>query len=269
MFYTDKQRGHDGGRIYKTKSGFTYPLQKDRNGSYKVKSGEMLRVCMNSDFFLEEADIWRNEAWSIIKNRPDVKFFLLTKRPERVKRCLPSDWGDGWDNVMFNVTCENGKRTDERVPILLELPFKHKGIMVAPFIGKVSLAKYLKDGQIEQVICGGENYDGARACDFDWVKSLRAECVAYNVTFCFTETGTVFVKDNKIYQIPSKQVQSQMAFKSGMNYVGKPIQWNLTDSFGTPLSTDLLYTPYFCENCNKCGSKIVCNGCSDCGKCKK
>ena len=52
---------------------------------------------------------------------------------------------------MFNVTCENQRRADERIPILLELPFKHKGIMCAPFIGPVSIAKYLPSGQIEQV----------------------------------------------------------------------------------------------------------------------
>ena len=91
------------------------------------KSGEMIRVCMNSDFFLEEADPWRDEAWAIIRQRPDVKFWLLTKRPERVSACLPYDWGDGWENVMFNVTCENQRRADERIPILLDLPFKHKG----------------------------------------------------------------------------------------------------------------------------------------------
>ena len=88
----------------------------------------MLRVCMTSDFFLEEADEWRDEAWEIIRQRPDVKFFLLTKRPQRVVDHLPKDWGDGWENVMFNVTCENQKRADERIPILLELPFKHKGM---------------------------------------------------------------------------------------------------------------------------------------------
>ena len=31
-------------------------------GFHKVQSGEMLRVCMTSDFFLEEADPWRDEA---------------------------------------------------------------------------------------------------------------------------------------------------------------------------------------------------------------
>ena len=48
--------------------------------------------------------------------------------------------------------------------ILFDLPFKHKGIMCAPFIGPVSIRQYLTAGQIEQVICGGENYDGARPC---------------------------------------------------------------------------------------------------------
>ena len=82
---------------------FTYPLQKDRKGQYKIQSGELIRVCMSSDFFLEEADEWRDDAWSIMRKRPDVKFFLLTKRPQRVKDYLPKDWGDGWDNVFFNV----------------------------------------------------------------------------------------------------------------------------------------------------------------------
>ena len=98
------------GRIYRTKNGFRYPLSKDRKGKYKVKSGEMIRVCMTSDFFLEEADPWRNEAWSVMRERKDVKFFLLTKRPERVSSCLPYDWGEGWENVFFNVTCENQRR---------------------------------------------------------------------------------------------------------------------------------------------------------------
>ena len=63
----------------------------------------MIRVCMTSDFFLEEADEWRKEAWEIMHRRPDVKFFLLTKRPQRVRECLPKDWSDGWENIFFNV----------------------------------------------------------------------------------------------------------------------------------------------------------------------
>lgn len=75
MYFLDRQRGGDGGRIYKVRNNFDYPLQKDRDGRYKVKSGEQIRVCMTSDFFLAEADGWRPEAWRIIKQRPDVVFF--------------------------------------------------------------------------------------------------------------------------------------------------------------------------------------------------
>lgn len=268
MYYLDRLRDKNGADIYKTKAAFNYPLSKSKDGTYKIKSGEMIRVCMTSDFFLEEADQWRKEAWNIIHKRSDVKFFLLTKRIERVANCLPSNWRDGYDNVMLNVTCENQKRADERIPILKELPFKHKGIMCAPFIGEVSIKKYLGDGFIEQVICGGENYDGARPCNFDWVKKLRAECLAFNTTFCFMETGTVFIKDGKRYYLPNKQLQSEMAYKSKMRFKGKPINWDLRDCFGNLIPNDKLYVPCFSEKCQQCGSNIICNGCSNCGKCK-
>ena len=39
--------------------------------------------------------------------------------------------------------------------------------MCAPFIGQVSIRQYLASGQIEQVICDGENYDGARPCHYE------------------------------------------------------------------------------------------------------
>ena len=268
MYFLDEQRGKSGADIYKTKAGFRYPLSKDRRGRYKVESGEQLRVCMTSDFFLEEADLWRDEAWRIIRQRPDVVFFLLTKRPERVADCLPYDWGDGWENVFFNVSCENQKRADERIPILLSLPFKHKGVMCAPFIGAVSLKEYLPSGQIEQVICDGENYAGARPCHYEWVKQLSDECREYDVTFAFVGTGRRFVKDGRMYRIESSELQASQAYKSGLSYQGKPIDFKLTNLLGMPLREERRYQPYFSEKCQTCGMKIICNGCTRCGKCE-
>ena len=267
MYYLDSLRDKDGAEIYKTKAGFRYPLSKDRSGQYKVRSGEMLRVCMTSDFFLEEADPWRDDAWEIIRQRPDVKFFLLTKRPERVADHLPKNWGDGWENVMFNVTCENQRRADERIPILLDLPFKHKGIMCAPYIGPVSIRQYLPSGQIEQVLCDGENYGGARPCHYEWVKNLHDECAEYNVTFVFCGTGRRFVKDGRLYKLEGS-IQTEQAYKSGLSFQGRPMDWKLTDECGNPLNQESLYTPYFGEKCQTCGMKRTCNGCSQCGKCK-
>lgn len=83
-----------------------------------------------------------------------------------------------------------------------------------------------------------------------------------------TETGTVFIKDNKRYYMPKKQVQSEMAYKSGMQYKGKPIVWKLTDRFGVEIPKGDLYVLQFRENCQHCGSRLICNGCSACGKCE-
>lgn len=81
--------------------------------------------------------------------------------------------------------------------------------MCAPFIGPVPIVKYLPSGQIEQVLCDGENYGGARPCHYEWAKDLRDECAAYNITFVFCGTGRRFVKDSKLYKIERNSVQSE------------------------------------------------------------
>lgn len=268
MFYLDKI--HDNKKasnlVYKT-NNMRYPLQRNKDGSYKIKAGEKLRVCMTSDFFVPEADEWRMEAWDIIRQRKDVIFYLLTKRPERVLKCLPTDWDDGYENVFFNVTCENQERALERLPILKDLPFKHKGIMCAPLLSQIEIDKYLDMDFIEQVVVGGENYENARPCHYEWVKSLSDSCRKRNITFCFIETGSIFIKDGKRYVMPDKDLQSQMAFKSNLNYVGKKINFKLYDEFLNEIKEDELYKPFFNKKCQTCGSKIICNGCSNCGKC--
>lgn len=267
MYYLDTVHNNTDPSIVRKTQSFDYPLSKNRDGTYKIKPGETIRVCMNSDFFVEEADKWRDEAWKIIKKRSDVKFFILTKRAERIKDCLPFDWGDGYDNVMMNVTCENQTRVDERIPILLDLKAKHKGIMCAPILGSITIEKYLQYGKLEQVLCDGENYSGARICKYEWVKNLSEECKKYNVTFVFCSIGNNFEKDGKIYRL-SGDIQRKMAYKSGLSYKGKDAVYNLTFSDGIEIPKEMLYVPFFRDKCNECSMKISCNGCSNCGKCK-
>ncbi|MCQ2288591.1 MAG: phage Gp37/Gp68 family protein [Muribaculaceae bacterium] len=266
MYFLDGKRGIDTSKVYRTEN-FNLPVQRRRDGRFKLPSGMQLYVGLSTDFFVEEADEWRDEAWRIMRQRPDIVFRLLTKRANRIKECLPKDWGDGYENVLLQVTTENQQRADERLPILLDLPAKHKGFMAAPFIGEVDAEKYLATGQIEEVLCGGENYDGARPCHYEWVKKLSDQCRKHDVTFDFIETGTIFVKDGKTYRIPDKRTQSLQAFKSGLSYKGKAIDFKLTNP--EPRFFELeAYTPFFREHCKTCGSRMTCNGCSDCGNCE-
>lgn len=165
------------------------------------------------------------------------------------------------------MTCENQKRADERIPLLLELPFRHKGVHLAPLLGPVRLGPYLNSGQIELAACGGENYGGERPCDFAWVKALREECAARDITFCFLETGTIFIKDGKTYRIDDKRTQTVQAFRSGMNFRGKAMRFDLVDSMGPPIPEEELYVKHFAKRCAECSMQLICNGCSDCGRC--
>lgn len=232
MFYLDRKRGIDGADIYKTKTEFYYPIETDKNGKYKLAPGESVMVCLTSDFFLEEADKWREEAWDMIRERRDVRFSIITKRVSRIAAAFPSDWGEGWDNVKISVTCENQKRADERMPSFLNIPLKHRGIVCAPLLEKVDVSPYLEGGMIEEVSCGGENYEGARPLDFEWVKFLRTQCEENNVSFNFFETGVHFIKDGKMFFLPKKSVQKEMCRRSEMNFAGKKHEYKLYDKMG-------------------------------------
>lgn len=92
----DAKRGVNTAEIVKTKD-FAKPVEKKKNGEYKMKAGTVY-LCFSSDFLIEEADTWRTECWSMIKERQDCTFLFLTKRIERFMQCIPDDWNDGYEN---------------------------------------------------------------------------------------------------------------------------------------------------------------------------
>ena len=209
VYRIDEKAGRESSKVYKN-SNFNMPLKRARDKSYKIKSGETVYTCLSSDFFLEEADIWRREAWEMMSKRPDVKFVIITKRILRFYEQLPEDWGDGYDNVVIACTCENQRRADERLPFFLELPIKHRMIICEPLLERIDLSPYL-DGRIESVVVGGESgdFDKARPCDFDWVLGIRDNCIMSGTSFAFKQTGSNFAKCGKLYQIERKDQHVQ------------------------------------------------------------
>ena len=155
------------------------------NQPFKFKPGKVF-ACSWSDFFIQEADPWRSEAWSIIRNTPWLTYQILTKRPERIMDCLPSDWGKGWPNIWLGVTAENREMWDERVsvlkPILAAVHFVSYEPALGP-LGDIDLS------DIEWIICGGESGPNARPMHPDWARSLRDQCMAAGVPFFFKQWG--------------------------------------------------------------------------------
>lgn len=202
VYSRDGKYSLDASRVYKTKS-FDAPIKTDRRGDYKIPFGSTVYTCFTSDFFLDKADEWRETAWDMIRERGDLHFFMITKRIERFSVGLPSDWGDGWENVTVCCTCENQRRADERLPIYLAAPIKHKIIVCEPLLEPIDLRKYLTS-DIEAVTVGGESGFSARPCNYAWVLDIREQCVAAGVSFRFHQTGSNFIKDERSFRIDKK-----------------------------------------------------------------
>lgn len=217
VYRRDGSFGKDSSIVTKT-AAFSLPVQKDRRQEYKLlPENEPVYTCLTSDFFVAEADEWRNEAWRMIKTRSDLHFAIFTKRIGRFLDCLPGDWGDGYDNVSILCTCENQRCADERLPILLSAPIKHRSIACSPMLEEIHIEPYLESGRIEEVSCGGESGENARLCDFAWVVSLMEQCVQSGVAFHFHQTGALFKKGERVYRIPRKEQHRQAAL-AGINY---------------------------------------------------
>lgn len=150
-------------------------------------------ACSMSDWFIHRADEWRDEAWSIIKQTPYLTYQILTKRPERIATCLPSDWGRGYPNVWLGVSVENQKAADERIPILLGNPATLYFVSYEPALGQVDFSYSLGgwNRMLGWVICGGESGPKARPMDLDWARSARDQCIRAGVPFFLKQLGGV------------------------------------------------------------------------------
>jgi protein gp37 len=169
-----------------------------------------LRVftCSWSDFFHEDADPWRADAWDVIRACPEYDWQILTKRPELVLERLPPDWGDGWPHVWLGVSIEN-RRFVHRADQLRALPAAVRFISAEPLLGpllapwhhfvdagRACAVREWPDGfdgpslnldEIDWLIVGGESggplrrrlieeLGAPRSDRVQWVRELRDEC---------------------------------------------------------------------------------------------
>ena len=221
VFARDEEHNIDSNLVRKTAS-FSLPLQHNRKGEWKIPQGATVMTCFSSDFFIEEMDAWRDEAWEIMRQRDDLSFYIVTKRPERIAGSLPPFWEVLQARVQIGCTMENQRRIDERLPIFLSLPLLRREIIVEPILQPVTFPPSLAG--IECIIVGGESGRRARPCYYEWILDLRAQCVAAGIGFRFMQTGGNFYKDGRNYRLPHS-VQLAQAARAGIDMekqVGTP-----------------------------------------------
>jgi protein gp37 len=215
VYRRDAQFGRDSSVARRT-ADFDLPLRRTRAGDWKIPAGSHVYACMTSDFFLDQAEPWRDAAWDMMRLRPDLSFSVITKRMLWIRECLPGDWGDGWDHVEFGATIENQRRADERMDEFLSVPVHGRFVICEPMLGPVNLSPWLDPDRIRMVVAGGESGSDARCLNYDWVLALRDQCAAAGVAFHFKQTGANFVKDGKLYRI-ERYLQIPQARRAGID----------------------------------------------------
>lgn len=154
--------------------------QKALNGTNKK---EMVFTCSWSDFFIQDADPWREEAWAVIKSTPNLIYQVLTKRPKLISKRLPADWGEGYPNVALGVSIENAA-WNGRADDLRTVPARWRFISAEPLLGSI---KGLNLADIHWLIAGGESGPGFRCMDLDWAREARDMCVEAKVPFFYKQ----------------------------------------------------------------------------------
>lgn len=158
------------GDVVKAKStwGKSY-VWEEYFSEYRPNEYMRMFTCSLSDFFHKKADNWRPMAWATIKNTPHCVYLILTKRPERILKQLPADWGEGYPNVWIGCSIGSNK-TVYRADVLRKIPAAIRFLSCEPLLeditGKLDLTG------IQWVIAGGESGEGEEykwdSATMDW-----------------------------------------------------------------------------------------------------
>jgi len=104
-----------------------------------------------------------------------------------------------------------------RLPLFLSYPIKRRFIAAGPILEAIDLSPYMQG--IDHVTVNGETSKDARVCDYEWVLSIREQCVNAGATFWFKTTGSLFRQDGIVTKLnPFKQGSTAKAL--GINILG-------------------------------------------------
>lgn len=141
-----------------------------------------------------DADAIRPAMWELIRECPDLRFQMLTKRPERIADLLPEDWGpEGYPNVWQGTSIESAEYA-WRADRLREVPAVVRFVSYEPALGP--LAGNLDLGGIDWLIYGGESGpehrpEGTATDSKVWAREMRDACRAAGVAFFHKQSAAV------------------------------------------------------------------------------
>ncbi len=165
------------------------PLKWNRKAAL---TGRPLRVFCASlaDVFDNEVDnAWRVDLWGLLRDTPNLRWILLTKRIGNAAKMLPADWP--FPNAGLMSTLENQEVWDRDYHKLAATPATWHGVSAEPLLGHINIG----DAKPDWIITGGESGPGFRPLDMNAVRSLRDQCARNGITFHHKQNGGFRGKD--------------------------------------------------------------------------
>jgi protein gp37 len=135
-----------------------------------------------TDWFHHDADGWREDAWSVVRECKNLIWLVLSKRIKDAEACLPEDWTENFNHVWLGTTV--GHRSSlGRVDALRQIPCSKRFLSIEPLLEDISTELDL-DG-IGWALVGGMSGElwQEKQMRIEWAASL------YDLT---RRTGTPF-----------------------------------------------------------------------------
>lgn len=131
-----------------------------------------------ADVFDNEVDpAWRADLWELMRETPNLRWMVLTKRIGNAAKMLPPDWPFGHVGLMS--TIENQYVWDRDYYKLAWTEAAWHGVSAEPLLGPIDMGRARPDW----LITGGESGPSHRYTDPDWVRSLRDQCRTNGIAF--------------------------------------------------------------------------------------
>lgn len=130
----------------------------------------------------------RERLWETIRTTPMLDWQLLTKRPTNIRKYLPGDWNEGYDNAWVGVTVEDIKHGIPRIDVLRRIPAKIRFLSIEPLLedlGEIDLSG------IQWVIIGGESGRGFRRMEKTWANNIIRQCREQGTAVFFKQWGGI------------------------------------------------------------------------------
>lgn len=156
------------------------------------KERKRIFTCSLSDFFIDEADKWRDEAWEIIRATPGHTYQILTKRPERILKLLPASWSQRFNHVCIGISAEDQRTLRQRAKDFDNVRSSVRFLSLEPLLASVSseLKPLVED--FDWVIVGGESGGRGkrRTANLDWIGGVINVCQDQGIPVFVKQLGS-------------------------------------------------------------------------------